>query len=140
MKLILFLLFLFWLYHYWRFTGKRKYLKKLVVVAEQRFNQFQTEKSALELACAYMQVQRYKDAYNVFGSVLMKYLYSPNISDVKANMDFCERPLPWSKKLRNHKMGYWHNFMLTRFGRRRKIMISNDLYIATDNFIQFGHK
>ena len=139
MKLFLFVLFLFWLYHYWRFTGKRKYYKKMVIVAEHRFSQFQTEQSALELASAYMQVQRYADAYNVFGSVLMKYLYTPNASDIKINMDFCQKPLPWSQKLRNHNMSYWHNFMLTRFGRRRKVMLSHDLYIATDHFIQFGH-
>ena len=111
----------------------------MVIVAEHRFSQFQTEQSALELASAYMQVQRYADAYNVFGSVLMKYLYTPNASDIKTNMDFCQKPLPWPQKLRNHNMSYWHNFMLTRLGRRRKVMLSHDLYIATDNFIQFGH-
>lgn len=64
MKLFLFVLFLFWLYHYWRFTGKRKYYEKMVIVAEHRHERLQTEQSALELASAYMQVQRYADAYN----------------------------------------------------------------------------
>lgn len=139
MKLFLFLLFLFWLYHYWRFTGKRKYFKKLVVVAEHRYNQFRSEQSALELASAYMQVQRYEDAYNVFASVLSTFHYSPNIPDIRTNMEFCKKPLPWSTKLRNHNMGYWHNFMLVRFGGRRKIMISQDTYIETDNYIHYGH-
>ena len=139
MKLFLFVLFLFWLYHYWRFTGKRKYYKKMVIVAEHRHERLQTEQSALELASAYMQVQRYADAYNAFASVLMKYKYTPNLQDIKANMEFCKKPLPWSKKLRNHDMGYWHNFMLYRFGGRRKMMLSQDVYIATDNFIQYGH-
>ena len=98
-----------------------------------------TEQSALELASAYMQVQRYADAYNAFASVLMKYKYTPNTQDIKANMEFCKKPLPWSQKLRNHDMGYWHNFMLYRFGGRRKVMLSQDVYIATDNFIQYGH-
>ena len=77
MKLFLFVLFLFWLYHYWRFTGKRKYYKKMVIVAEHRHERLQTEQSALELASAYMQVQRYASAYNAFASVLMKYKYTP---------------------------------------------------------------
>lgn len=139
MKLFLFVLFLFWLYHYWRFTGKRKYCKKMVIVAEHRHERLQTEQSALELASALMQVQRYADAYNAFASVLMKYKYTPNTQDIKANMEFCKKPLPWSKKLRNHDMGYRHNFMLYRFGGRRKVMLSQDVYIATDNFIQYGH-
>ena len=83
--------------------------------------------------------QRYADAYNAFASVLMKYKYTPNLQDIKANMEFCKKPLPWSKKLRNHDMGYWHNFMLYRFGGRRKVVLSQDVYIATDIFIQYGH-
>ena len=54
-------------------------------------------------------------------------------------MEFCKKPLPWSQKLRNHDMGYWHNFMLYRFGGRRKVVLSQDVYIATDIFIQYGH-
>lgn len=111
----------------------------MVIVAEHRHERLQTEQSALELASAYMQVQRYADAYNAFASFLMKYKYTPNTQDIKANMEFCKKPLPWSKKLRNHDMGYWHNFMLYRFGGRRKVMLSQDVYIATDNFIQYGH-
>ena len=76
---------------------------------------------------------RYADAYNAFASVLMKYKYTPHTQDIKANMEFCKKPLPWSKKLRNHDMGYWHSFMLYRFGGRRKVMLSEDVYIATDN-------
>ena len=139
MRLLLFLLFLFWLYNYWRFTGKRKYFKKMVIVAEHRDDQLKTEQSALELASAYMEVQRYADAYSVFASVLARYRNTPNSSDIMCNMDFCKKPLPWSGKLKNHKMGYWHNFMLIRFGGRRRVMLSQDIYIATDNFIQYGH-
>ena len=72
MKLFLFVLFFFWLYHYWRFTGKRKYIKKLVVVAEHLYDRQPCEQSALELASAYMQAQRYADAYSTFQDVLKK--------------------------------------------------------------------
>lgn len=50
-----------------------------------------------------------------------------------------QKAIAMVKKLRNHDMGYWHNFMLYRFGERRKVMLSQDVYIATDNFIQYGH-
>ena len=117
----------------------------MVIVAEHRHERLQTEQSALELASAYMQVQRYADAYNAAaGGRLLpaKPRVAPlasNTQDIKANMEFCKKPLPWSQKLRNHDMGYWHSFMLYRFGGRRKVMLSQDVYIATDNFIQYGH-
>jgi len=139
MKLFLFFLFVFWLYHYWRFTGKRKYYKRMVIVAEHRHERLQSEQSALELASAYMQVQRYADAYIIFQDVLKKMPGTKNKNDIVMNMEFCKKPLPWSYSLKNHNMGYWHNFMLYRFGGRRKVMLSQDAYIATDNFIQFGH-
>jgi hypothetical protein len=111
----------------------------MVIVAEHSDEKFKTEQSALELASAYMEVQRYADAYSVFASVLAKYRNTPNSADIMGNMEFCKKPLPWSGELRNHKMGYWHNFMLYRFGGSRRVMLSQDIYIATDNFIQYGH-
>ena len=57
--------------HIW-FTGKRKYIKKLVVVAEHLYDRQPCEQSALELASAYMQAQRYADAYSTFQDVLKK--------------------------------------------------------------------
>ena len=138
MKLVLFLLFLFWLYNYWRFSGKRKYYKAMVSVMEHQFSIHQDEQTCIGLASAYMQAQRYSDAYILFNDVLTKNPYSLNADVIKTNMDFCMKPLPWSKKLRNHSMGYWHNFMLVRFGRRRKIMIPPNAYIETDNFIKYG--
>lgn len=140
MKLILFLLFLFWLYNYWRFSGKRKYYKALVTVMERKFMLHHDEQTSLGLASAYMQAQRYADAYHLYADVLSQNPYSVNANEIKTNMDFCMKPLPWSKKLRNHNMGYWHNFMLVRFGRRRKIMIPQEAYIETDNYLQYGHR
>lgn len=111
----------------------------MVVVIEHIYVNNKTEQSALELASAYMQVQRYEDAYNMFASILRKNPNSYNASDISLNMEFCKKPLPWSSGLHNHNMGYWHNFMLVRFGGRRKIMISDNSYIATDKLIQNGH-
>lgn len=139
MKLILFLLFLFWLYNYWRFTGKRRYYKAIVIVSENIYSIDKSEKSILNLASAYMQAQRYVDAYNMFNFALSEFPYSINKNAILVNMDFCKKPLPWSSSLRNHNMGYWHNFMLIRFGRRRSLMLSEEAIIATDNYTQFKH-
>ena len=135
MEIFLVLVFLLWLYSYWRFTGKRKYFRAIVVVTEGLHANNPTEKSYLELACAYMQAQRYADAYKTFADILNKYPNTMNKSDILRNMDFCKKPLPWSSSLENHNMGYWHNFMLVRFGRSRKIMISQETCLKADNMI-----
>lgn len=62
----------------------------MVIVAEHRHERLQTEQSALELASAYMQVQRYADAYNAFASVLTKYKYTPNTQDIKRIWSFAK--------------------------------------------------
>lgn len=139
MKLFFFLLFLYWLYNYWRFTGKRAFYRKMVFVMQHRFDRMKTEQSALELASAYMQVQRYKDAYSLFNYVLESNPGSLNARDIRMNLDFCMRPFPWSGGLKNHDMGYWHNFLLVRFGRTRKVMLSNDAYVATDIYMKNGY-
>ena len=134
MKLVLFLLFVFWFYNYWRFMGKRKAHKQLVIVAEHRYSSLKSVITSLDLACAYMQAQRYADAYAMFSKTLSDYPNTYNADDIRTNMEFCKKPLPWSGGLKNHNMGYWHNFMLVRFGGRRRIMISPELIMAADNF------
>ena len=44
----------------------------MVVVAEYLYDRQPCEQSALELASAYMQAQRYADAYSIFQDVLKK--------------------------------------------------------------------
>lgn len=94
MEFFLVLVFLFWLYSYWRFTGKRKFFRAIVVVTEGLHANNPTEKTYLELACAYMQAQRYVDAYKTFADVLNTYPNTMNKSDILMNMDFCKKPLP----------------------------------------------
>lgn len=132
MKIILFAIVLLWLYSYWRFTGKRKYSRKMVMVMENRFMKLRTPQSVLDLACVYMNAQRYKDAYNLFADILNEI---PGQSDnIKMNMEFCTKPLPWSRGLKNHNMSYWHNFMLVRFGARRINLMSEEAIFAMDNY------
>lgn len=136
MKIILFAIVLIWLFNYWRFSGKRRYFRKMVMVMEKRCMKLRTPQSGLDLACAYMNAQRYKDAYNLFSDILSK---NPRQEDnIKMNMEFCVKPLPWSKGLRNHNMSYWHNFMLVRFGARRINLMSEEAILAMDNYVNFG--
>ena len=135
MKLVLFIIFLIWLYNYWRFSGKRSYCKKMVKVTELRHAQFQTRQSAIDLATAYMNAQRYADAYALYANILSE--GSIQADTIRLNMEFCQKPLPWSRGLKNHKQSYWHNFMLVRFGGRRNNMISEEAILTFDNYTNF---
>ena len=132
MKIVLFALVLLWLYSYWRFTGKRSHMRKLVIVTERRFAQLNTQQSAIDLATAYMNAQRYADAYAIYANILTEGCVQADT--IKLNMEFCQKPLPWSKGLKNHRQSYWHNFMLVRFGGRRNNMISEEAILALDNY------
>ena len=70
MKIVLIVLAVLLLISYWRFTGKRRYLKKMVVVTENRYARLHTQQSKLDLACAYMNAQRYADAYEVYADII----------------------------------------------------------------------
>ena len=132
MKFILLAILVIWLIGYFRFTGKRRYFKKLEIVAEQRHAKLHTRQSAIDLACAYMNTQRYVDAYDLYSKALDD---NPlQSADIQGNMDFCKKPLPWSSGLKNHRMNYWHDFMLVRLGARRKNMMSEDAILALDNY------
>ena len=132
MEIIIVVLFLIWVFSYWRFTGKRRTYKTMVLVTEARYRKLQTGRCATDLACAYMNAQRYADAYGMFEQVASE---SPSVpGDIKLNMDFCKKPLPWSKGLKNHNMGYWHDFALARLGGRRSNLISQDAVLAFDNY------
>lgn len=134
MKLFLFIVFVYWLYNYWRFSQKRSYYRKVVYVAECRYRNFQDEQSRLDLATAYMQVQRYADAYDVYSTVVSPRPYS--YEDLRKNMEFCKKPLPWTSGLSNHNMGYWHNFLLVRFGGQRRMMFSQALLLEIDDLMR----
>lgn len=132
MEIFFVVLFLVWVYSYWRFTGKRRAYRTMVLVTEARYRKLQTGRCAIDLACAYMNAQRYADAYSMFENVALGFPSVPR--DIKLNMDFCKKPLPWSKGLKNHKMGYWHNFALARLGGRRSNLISQEAVLAFDNY------
>ena len=132
MKIVLFALILLWLYSYWRFTGKRSHMRKLVMVTERRFAQLKTQQSAIDLATAYMNAQRYADAYALYAKILSEGCVQAEI--IRLNMEFCQKPLPWSKGLKNHSQSYWHNFMLVRLGGRRNNLISQEAILALDNY------
>lgn len=132
MKYILIAILVIWLWGYFRFIGKRRSYKKMEMVMEHRHARLHTRQSAIDLACAYMNTQRYADAYGLYSKALDE--SSLQSTDIKGNMEFCKKPLPWSSGLKNHRMNYWHDFMLVRLGARRKNMMSEDAILAMDNY------
>lgn len=42
-----------------------------------------------------------------------------NQDNIKMNIDFCTKPLPWSHGAKDHNRSWRHNFLLYRLGGRR---------------------
>lgn len=89
----------------------------------------------LRLSTAYALIQHYKDAYECLDQYLAINPESSEYEKVITNMNFCVRPLPWSKTLRNHNGSYWHHFGLRRFGAKRYNFLQEEDYNLVNNYI-----
>lgn len=89
----------------------------------------------LEQGSAYINVQRYLDAYYCFERYLDRYQSvssTDTIEKVKLNMDFCKGPLHMgSSTPKNHTFfHYLHHFFLVRIGRKRYVFLSEETHLA----------
>lgn len=90
----------------------------------------------LRLSSAFIEIQHYKDAYELY-EILMK-TNLPNIDKgkLKENMDFCNKPIPGCSKLKNHNGSFWHNFILVRLGKRRFNYLTEEDFLQTNSIIR----
>lgn len=127
MKLILFILFCMWVYSYFRFLSKINYKYQVVKYLEMKYASDKDDYTLLQLGSAYMEVQLYKSAKDCFEKIDFNHISStikmrmPMVSkeNIRMDIDFCSKPLPWSHGAKNHNKSWLHNFLLYRFGGRR---------------------
>ena len=127
MKLILFILFCIWVYSYFRFLSKINYKYQVVKYLEMKYASDKDDYTLLQLGSAYMEVQLYKSAKDCYEKIDFNHISStikmrmPMVSkeNIRMDIDFCSKPLPWSHGAKNHNKSWLHNFLLYRFGGRR---------------------
>lgn len=142
--IIVSLLVAIWIYSYVSFKKRINYFYH---VSEYLNNLYQIEKddfTLLRLACAYMETQRYKDAYECYQKVnwnqispfdKMKYSFLPE-ETLSMNIHFCEHPVPGVSYPKNFHKSWLHNFVLARLGNRRIHLIIEEDFIHTDELLQ----
>lgn len=123
MKIILIILLLLFLWSYFNYYKERSYFKKFL-----RYMcsvPLQKPEAILTMATVLIKLYRYRDAFTLLedNSRRINYMYTDVYNTHKA---FCEQPMfskhPGGKNI-NPLFGWWHHFLLTRFGRRHIIWL-----------------
>lgn len=111
-----------------------EYLKHELLVNQG--NVYTASNVMLRLSSAYIEIQHYKDAYEIYETLMKTDL--PNIDKciLKANMDFCNNPVPGCRGLKNHEASFWHNFILVRLGKRHFNFLTEEDFLQTNSIMR----
>lgn len=135
MKIIIIILVALWLWSFIKFRRKYKMDKVLCEFLCYKYDDGPSPGTQVEYASALMACQHYADALSLFED-LQNRGYQTQFDFLPANIDFCKKPLPWSSKIRNHNGSWWHNFLLVRFGGRRRVAISRDTLLEANAMLR----
>ena len=91
-----------------------------------------------------MEAQLYKSAKNCFETVDLNNISSTvkfrlpmvNEENIKMDIDFCNKPLPWSHGAKDHKKSWSHNFLLYRLGRSRINLVDPQTILEVNSVIR----
>ena len=144
MKLILFILFCMWVYSYFRFLSKMNYKYQVVKYLEKKYASDKDDYTLLQLGSAYMEIQLYKSAKDCFEKIDFNHISStikmrmPMVSEenIRMDIDFCSKPLPWSHGAKNHNKSWLHNFLLYRLGGRRINLVDPETILEVNSSIR----
>lgn len=137
--IIVIVLLVMWAYSMFNFHSKMMYFNSIVKYYEMKCLMDPNDVTAsLGLASAYMQTQKYQKAYRIYEQLCANGL--ENTVDygesIRINMEFCRQPLPGCKGPKDYKNSWRHNFMLVRFGGRRKLHFAADDMFEADSLIR----
>lgn len=108
----------------------------LCAMLEHKYHEYPNVQTESEYACGLMKCQQYKSALKLFED-LKHSGYKIQLPYLDENINFCEKPLPWSSEAKDHHGGSWlHNFFLVRFGGRRMVAISSDTYLEANAMLR----
>lgn len=144
MKLLFFILFCMWVYSFFRFKSKMYYKYQIVTYLEAKYFSTNDDFTLLQLGSAYMEVQLYKSAKNCYEKVDLNNISSTikirlpmvNEDNIKMDIDFCDKPLPWSHGAKDYNKSWLHNFLLYRFGRTRINLVDPQTVLEVNSTIR----
>ena len=133
-----------WVYSYFRFKSKMHYNYQIVTYLEMKQASTNDDFTLLQLGSAYMEAQLYKSAKNCFETVDLNNISSTvkfrlpmvNEENIKMDIDFCNKPLPWSHGAKDYKKSWLHNFLLYRLGRSRINLVDPQTILEVNSVIR----
>lgn len=132
-----------WLFSYVKFRKRWKMDWMMCEFTRQLYNEDSSNPmTAIEYGNALMQAQQYKRALEVFEGVKRRVAMANTLYPfLDANIEFCKKPLPWSRGAKDHRGGSWrHNFQLVRFGGRRQVAISEKIGLAFNSMLRMMNR
>lgn len=139
MKTILIIvLVILWVRSYIKFHKRQSYFNSVVECLLNNPRAKNLPNYQLRLGSAYMEAQCYRSAYECFDRYKHSSEYVPSLmaETVEANMAFCKNPIPWMHDPKDLTGSWWHNFLLVRFGKRRRSMLTEEDLLMTNSWIR----
>lgn len=138
MKIVLIVIAVLLLISFFRFRSNYKYMEA-VLDTLLHYTNLNSNNYLLRLSSAYIRVQHYKDAYDCLQKALNDLNCDADPKEITGNMEFCKKPLPWSKTLKNHDGSFWHEFALKRLGNRRRDFLTEEDILNTNSRLRRGN-
>lgn len=135
-KIIIIVLFILWILSYIRFRHKMKYFTLMADYLQAVVMKQPTTEHLLRFSSALIEIQRYKDAYDILEKVSLSYPNHPQMERIKMNMEFCTKPIPGVNSPKNYSKSWLHNFIVVRLGRRRYIFLTEEDHLTTSSLMR----
>ena len=130
------ILFILWLFSYVRFKRQMRYYDLLQIYLVKKSSEDSlSDVTYLELATVLTMRQRYKDAYELYKYILLKFPYISEMAKdrCRLNMEFCRCPFVGIHGPKNFNSSWFHNFILLRLGKRRYNFLTEDTILAVNS-------
>ena len=128
---------------YIRFRARHQIDLQMVVFLEMRKSLFPNDvQTLLGLATAYTIAELYEKAYIQYNDILQSLVHGVGLDNeiakrIEINIQFCCKPLPWSKGVKDHHVfRYMHYIFLKRFGNGRYNFITEELALEFNSYMR----
>lgn len=130
---LIIIILVFWAFNYVKFRRKNRYFNLMVGYLLHEVQLFPNWKTKLRLSSALIEIQHYKDAYQVLCDVAANNPDASDIDKIRQNITFCLHPIPGVSHPKNYNHSYWHNFILVRLGGRRYNFLEQEDFLRTNS-------
>ena len=143
MKVVIIIIGILLLISFIRFLFNHSMDQKMVKFLELKCKMNPNDvKPMLSLASAYSNAELYAKAYSLYLTIkssasLMSMLSQDKKEKLDLNIRFCEKPLPWSRGVKDHHaFKFIHYFFLKRLGNRRYEFITEEDALEFNSYMR----